>query len=158
MSSSAALHSLIPEFIRRWQNSGAAERANYQLFLSELCDVLGVPRPDPTLPDDALNAYVFERAITFQNGDGTTSPGRIDLYRRGCFVLEAKQGSDREQQPAPQGNGRRRRGTAVRGTQGWDDAMLAARGQEEQYARALPAAEGWPPFLVVDLGLHRAVR
>jgi hypothetical protein len=34
-------------FIDRWKNSGAAKRANYQLFLSELCDVLGVPRPDP---------------------------------------------------------------------------------------------------------------
>jgi len=33
------------DFIRRWGNSGAAERANYQLFLSELCDLLGVPRP-----------------------------------------------------------------------------------------------------------------
>jgi hypothetical protein len=31
-------------FIARWQKSGAAERANYQLFLSELCDLLGVPR------------------------------------------------------------------------------------------------------------------
>ena len=31
--------------------------------------------------------------------------------------------------------------------------MLAARGQAEQYAKALPAAEGWPPFLiVVDVG------
>jgi hypothetical protein len=28
-------------FIARWRSSGAAERANYQLFLSELCDVLG---------------------------------------------------------------------------------------------------------------------
>jgi SAM-dependent methyltransferase len=31
--------------------------------------------------------------------------------------------------------------------------MLAARNQAEQYARALPPAEGWPPFLVVvDVG------
>lgn len=31
--------------------------------------------------------------------------------------------------------------------------MLAARGQAEQYARALPVEEGWPPFLVVvDVG------
>jgi hypothetical protein len=81
-------------FITRWQKSGAAERANYQLFLSELCDLLGVPRPDPTTPDDAANAYVFERAVTFHHGDGTTSTGRIDLYRRHGFVLEAKQGAD----------------------------------------------------------------
>ena len=56
-------------FIARWQKSGAADRANYQIFLSELCDVLGVPRPDPTTPDDEANAYVFERAVTFHHGD-----------------------------------------------------------------------------------------
>lgn len=39
-------------FISRWSRSGAAERANYQLFLSELCDILHVERPDPSVPDD----------------------------------------------------------------------------------------------------------
>ena len=35
-------------FIARWQGrEGGQERANYALFLSELCDVLGVRRPDP---------------------------------------------------------------------------------------------------------------
>ncbi len=29
-------------FTGRWQSSGAAERANYVLFLTEFCDVLGV--------------------------------------------------------------------------------------------------------------------
>ena len=29
----------ISDFISRWQASGSAERANYQLFLCELCDV-----------------------------------------------------------------------------------------------------------------------
>ena len=38
----------VSAFIERWSKSGGAERANYQLFLAELCDVLGVPRPDPT--------------------------------------------------------------------------------------------------------------
>jgi hypothetical protein len=28
----------VQEFIARWKGSGAAEHANYQLFLSELCD------------------------------------------------------------------------------------------------------------------------
>jgi hypothetical protein len=37
-------------FIRRWEASGAAERANYALFLSELCDLLSGPRPEPTWP------------------------------------------------------------------------------------------------------------
>lgn len=40
----------IEAFIARWQGSGAAERANYQLFLSELCDALGVARPEPKTP------------------------------------------------------------------------------------------------------------
>jgi hypothetical protein len=143
------------DFISRWETSGAAERTNYQLFLSELCDFLGVPRPNPTVPDDSLNEYVFERNVHFSNVDGSTSSGRIDLYKKGCFVLEAKQGSNQVVTaseplvPAPV----LRRGTAVRGTLGWDEAMLAARGQAEQYAKALPVSEGWPPFLlVVDVG------
>ena len=156
MTDEPAAPTATDDFIRRWEASGAAERANYAMFLAELCDLLNVPRPDPSRPDDAENAYVFERAVTFQNGDGTTSAGRIDLYKRGCFVLEAKQGSERPESgaaapllPKPA----RRRGTAVRGTAGWDDAMLAARGQAEQYVRALPASEPNPPFLiVVDVG------
>jgi hypothetical protein len=144
-------------FIARWQGSGAAERANYQLFLSELCDILSVPRPDPTRPDDAGNAYVFERAVTFRHADGSTSSGRIDLYKRGCFVLEAKQGSDQDRaeqlalfQIAAK---KSKKGTAVRGTAAWDDAMVRARGQAESYAKALPNEEGWPPFLIIaDVG------
>ncbi|MEJ7577794.1 MAG: type IIL restriction-modification enzyme MmeI, partial [Pyrinomonadaceae bacterium] len=155
------------EFIRRWESSAASERANYQLFLSELCDVLGVARPEPARADDSQNAYVFERAVKFQNPDGTTSDGRIDLYKRGAFVLEAKQGSERlaPSQAAQseslfdvssqrsEARGRRKKGAAVRGTQGWDVAMRAARGQAEQYVRALPVEEGNPPFVVVvDVG------
>jgi len=146
-------------FIDRWKNSGAAERANYQLFLSELCDVLGVPRPDPTKPDDDANAYVFERSVTFNHADGSTSTGRIDLYKRGCFVLEAKQGVEkREREEALSEVGKAKakatkKGTATRGSALWDEAMLKAQGQAEQYARALPASEGRPPLLiVVDVG------
>ena len=81
----------IEAFIARWQGSGAAERANYQLFLSELCDVLGVARPEPKTAYEERNAYVFEKSVPLPHG----TTGGIDLYRRGCFVLEAKQGSDR---------------------------------------------------------------
>lgn len=59
-------------FAQRWSAAQAAERANYQLFLSELCDMLGVPRPDPATDDTAHNAYVFERAVTFHHRDGRT--------------------------------------------------------------------------------------
>ncbi|MBK7218473.1 MAG: class I SAM-dependent DNA methyltransferase [Candidatus Promineofilum sp.] len=197
-------------FITRWAASGAAERANYQLFLSELCDLLGVERPRPATADPAANAYVFEKPVPLAHG----TTGFIDLYRRGCFVLEAKQGSapphplgegggeglsspdpqtlsltlsHGAREPAPprplgegggeglsspdpqtlsltlsQGarepapRGRKKRGTAVRGTAGWDTALERARAQAQTYARSLPPGEiagGRPPFLiVVDVG------
>src|SRR3974377_700942 len=89
----------IDGFFRRWEASGAAERANYSMFLNELCDLLDVPRPDPAGPDHKKNAYRFERAVPFPNPDGSTTVKRIDLYKRDCFVLEAKQGSDRVGEP-----------------------------------------------------------
>ena len=62
--------------------------------------------------------------------------GGIDFYRRGAFVLRRR----RRSRPAPQ-------------TKAFDDALLRARSQAEGYARALPAAEGRPPFvMVVDVG------
>jgi hypothetical protein len=63
----------IDAFIQRWEKSGAAERANYVLFLTELCDLLDIPRPDPAGPDNATNLYCFERAVVRRNPDGTTS-------------------------------------------------------------------------------------
>ena len=122
-------------FIARWQRAGGSERANYQLFLAELCELLALPRPDPAGEDTRDNAYVFERRVLMRQPDGSASNGFIDLYRRGAFVLEAKQ------------SGR------TLDSSGWDKAMLRAHNQADQYARALPADEGRPPFiLVVDVG------
>jgi hypothetical protein len=151
----------ITDFIARWEVSGASERANYQLFLSELAEVLGFEKPHPATGTPDLDTYTFERPVTFNNPNGSTSTGFIDLYKRGCFMLEAKQGSEKNKPADPQqltllpdDEARNtRRGTAVRGTKGWDDAMLKARGQAYNYARSLPIAEGWPPFLIVaDVG------
>jgi len=125
---------VIASFLARWQGVTGPERANYQLFLTELAAALDLPAPEPAEADDAANAYCFERRVAFRHGDGSESYGYIDLYRRGAFVLEAKDVK------APEG----RR---------YDDAMLRARAQAEAYARALPAAEGRPPFVVVvDVG------
>ncbi|MGC1424392.1 MAG: type IIL restriction-modification enzyme MmeI [Terracidiphilus sp.] len=146
------------DFIQRWQRSSASERANYALFLSELCDYLDLPRPEPSQADESLNTYVIDKAVDYKELDGSTTTNYIDLYRRNCFVLEAKQGSNPVQETsfelaAIEPKRKMKRGTAVRGTRGWDAAMLAARGQAERYAKALPASEGWPPFLiVVDVG------
>jgi len=150
----------VESFIARWSaGEGGQERANYALFLSELCDVLDVPRPEQASHDAVLNAYAFERAVTFRGPDGSTSRGRIDLYKRGSFVLEAKQsrrpGTVKAEQsslfhPEPQDSSPLGRRTASRA---WDVLMLNARQQAEAYAKALPASEGWPPFLIVcDVG------
>ncbi|MBI5792859.1 MAG: class I SAM-dependent DNA methyltransferase, partial [Rhodocyclales bacterium] len=124
----------VEAFVTRWQGITASELATAQTFVIDLCGLLGVPPPHATAEQD----YMFERPVSFRHGDGSSSPGRIDCYRRACFVLEAKKlkvGAD---------------GTAIKG---FDDALLRARGQAENYARALPAAEGRPPFLVVlDVG------
>lgn len=89
------------DFAARWQQTGGAERANYGLFLQDLCDLLGVGRPDPTTDNPTHDAYVLERAVTFGNGaGGRASTGHIDLYKRGCFVLETKQGVSRSEQVA----------------------------------------------------------
>jgi len=143
-------------FISRWEHSSASERANYALFLSELCDLIDVPRPEPSTSDEAANMYVIDKAVFFKELDGTSTTNFIDLYKRNCFVLEAKQGSNPKAAASPNSlptTRKLKRGTAIRGTHGWDEAMLAARAQAERYAKALPAAEGWPPFLiVVDVG------
>lgn len=87
--------------------------------------------------------YQFERHITFQHGDGSTSAGRVDCYKRGHFVWESKK-LKAGVQAQHSGNT----------TKAFDDALLKARTQSENYARALPAIEGRPPFVVVvDVGL-----
>jgi hypothetical protein len=152
----------LERFIARWvSNEGGAERANFPLFLTELCSLLDLPQPEPAAATRHRNDYVFERAVTFHDEAGKSGHGRIDLYKRGSFVLEAKQsrelgGAKEVALPeqtvlpgfaAPQARGRR---SAQRG---WDVLMRNAREQAEQYARALPPDHGWPPFiLVVDVG------
>ncbi|WP_338868469.1 DNA methyltransferase [Spirosoma sp. SC4-14] len=91
---------------------------------------------------------------------GGASIGRIDLYKRGCFVLETKQGTNTPDQQkaaeraelglAPE---KRRQGHAVRGTTKWGQMMQTARQQALRYVRALPASEPQPLFvLVIDVG------
>jgi very-short-patch-repair endonuclease len=125
----------IDTFLARWRNVGGSERANYQLFIADLCAFLEVAPPQPADEDTRDNPYVFERRIVFHHGDGSTSNGFIDCYKRGSFIGEAK---------------KIRAGAATRQ---FDDALMRARGQAENYARHLPADEGRPPFLmVIDVG------
>lgn len=155
---------VIEQFIQEWRHTGGSELANTQSFINGLCAVLNVPPPQGSRTNDAQNDYVFERRVFQDNGDGTTSFGRIDCYKRDCFVLEAKQGSEADRAAAERNELdldffgqtaalRMKRGTATRGTPGWIKAMTQAKGQAERYAKALPFDHGWPPFLLIcDVG------
>lgn len=151
----------VEAFIDRWEKSGGAERSNTQSFLNELCDLLGQPHPDPVREANHLNDYVYERSVTRNHADGHTSTRFLDLYKRGHFVLEAKQSakSGKVKADAAQTElhgleaGDRKTGTAKRGTNAWLIAMRKAREQAEAYAKDLPPEHGWPPFLIVcDVG------
>ncbi len=146
-------------FIKRWQGrEGGQERANYVSFLNELIALLGLDPPDPADATHENNDYVFERAVKKHRDDGDTQ-GRIDLYKKNSFVLEAKQSrlkgfkkiggqNDLFTAEIPEAS-RGKRGA----DRAWDVLMLNAKRQAEEYARALPTSHGWPPFILVcDVG------
>lgn len=151
---------LLDRLIATGAASGGSELANYQLFVIGLCEALGLDRPNMASEQNHLNDYVFERRVDFKHADGTRTAGRIDCYRRGSFILEAKQSGKRAAKHdegqfslLPEDAFQRKPGQAKRGTRGWDQVLLAARRQAEDYARALPVEHGYPPFLlVVDVG------
>ena len=126
----------IDAFIARWEISEGAARANYAMFLSELCDTIGVTRPDPA--SGGLGDYRFERSVVRNEHDGSTSKRRIDLYKRDCFIVEAKQASAVPRQPslfdrAAQSEADRR--AVVRRSPGWTNHMLGGKGQVLDDAR-----------------------
>ena len=144
------IHGNVDAFVSRWSGrEGGRERSNYALFLSELCDVIGVARPDPAEASNELNDYVFERRV---------ERGWIDLYKKGCFILEAKQSCQKGGRKAfPEGQGDlfpSRKAAAPRPLGGsFDHLMINARHQAEDYARALPDAHPYPPFILTcDVG------
>lgn len=125
----------IDAFIERWGAADGTESANFHIFITELCALLDLPRPDPAAKENEDNEYVFERRVQIQSPSGDVRNGFIDLYRRGSFVCEAKQSG------------------IELDTGGWDRAMMRAHKQADNYVRALPIEETRPPFiLVVDVG------
>lgn len=119
----------VDDFIAEWAPTGGSELANTQSFVNGLCALIGVEAPKGSREDDAHNDYVFERRVFQKEADGSESFGRIDAYKRDCFILEAKQGSAADIAAADKGEAdldifgqtaavRVKRGTAKRGTPG----------------------------------------
>jgi hypothetical protein len=132
---------LAPETVRRlrelndrFTDVAAAERANYQIYLSELCEAIGVEKPRPAAAGTAgrvaeHTAYQFEFPVQTTTRDGTVSTNFIDLYKAGCFALEAKHSAE---------------GAST------TKLLTKAWGQVANYARDL--AERPPYIMVLDVG------
>ena len=157
---------VIGDFVDRWfGREGGAERANYALFLTEFCQTLGLPPPDPS--GKGLGSYEFEAPVKSQAALGTKGTGRIDLYKKDCFILEAKQSQVRPGEAIPADAPEKALETvtdlfgtiightasATKKAPRYDRLMADARVQAERYALALPDNHKTPPFLIVaDIG------
>jgi hypothetical protein len=158
----------LPAFIARWQDSHGPERGNMQLFLHELTQVLGLPAPEPTGPD---SEYCFEKQVPNYSPEGRFTKNYMDLYKAGCFILEAKRTPDALRAKATAGGGGGK-GTkpavhapglpglveeppagGYRATATYDARLESAFIQGIRYAMALGLQGPPPPFLIVcDIG------
>lgn len=142
----------VEQFIAKWSGRAGKESADSQSFLNDLCQLLEVPRPHDPNPGFGPEDYMFEVGIDRVLGDVRIGKGEIDLYRRGCFVLESKQGGVTKTEALATGI-RANKGTATRGTKSWASAMQDALKQAQNYARDVPRDHAHVPFLiVVDVG------
>lgn len=129
-------HARLMGFIEEAKASGGAELANAQSIVRLLCDAMKLP-PPALKRSHGENAYVFEEDVKEENAHR-----RIDVYKRGCFVFEAKQGVNRDavrlavvpggKTGAKSGHTQSVRGAGVRGTPDWIDAMRSGRHQAGQ--------------------------
>lgn len=111
----------IDAFLARWQDSVGNERANYQGFFLDLCAALGV-EPPPPKGNVQGDPYCFDKDIKFYGGK-LESTRFADFYKEGCFLIEAKQGSNESN-----------KGHGKRGTKVYQDHLQKAFNQAKSYA------------------------
>lgn len=141
----------VEELIEKWWGKpGGQEKANFSPFIADLCEVLGVERPGAA-EKGKLGSYEYEASVPGGSFRSTKGTGAIDLYKRGHFILEAKQSYIKPEQipldldavGVPQ---------APSGAR-YDKLMQEAWQQARNYARNLPSNEPVSPFLIVcDVG------
>lgn len=131
-------------FVKSTREAQGAELANAQSIFRELCAALKV-KPPKLKSAGADNHYCFEADVV-----DAGKQRRMDVYLRGHFIFESKQGVDPGAKGAPKGP----RGAGVRGTDAWRDRMTAGRLQVGRYAvAAVKRGDPKPPFIVLaDLG------
>jgi hypothetical protein len=130
----------IENFISKWLNSSGNEIANKDTFCLDLCTALGV-EPPPPQGSISGDPYCLEKNVKMPQSTGEIKQGRIDFYKQGHFILEAKQGSNKSGGSTPK-----------RGTTAYNKYMQKAFIQATAYAPHLPVK---PPFLITcDIGSH----
>ena len=142
----------IGAFIEKWRGvKGGQERANYGQFINDFCQALSLPLPQPAAAG-MLGDYQFEGPV--QGGGAGGNTGAIDLYKKGHFILEAKQSklSDAQKQQAELFDAAEDAPVSPSGAR-YDRLMRDALAQAKRYAVNLPSNHPWPPFLIVcDVG------
>lgn len=134
----------VQKFIENWSGARVGERASFQPFIWQLCEILGVEAPDRDRPGDP--DYGFERPVRLSESckSAGLKPSLMDLYRRRCFVMEAKPSERRDRARSDL----RRMGE---GTDAASRSMRAAKREAEAYARGLDER---PPFLItLEMGV-----
>ncbi|HEV2747971.1 MAG TPA: DNA methyltransferase [Allosphingosinicella sp.] len=131
----------VGEFITKWKDCSGSERSNYAIFLTELCGVLGVEAPGPR------ENYRIDAPVP--GGAEAGGTGFIDLYKSGCFILEAKQSKVVCELPTlPTLIGQ----PPADGSSRYDELMRRAFRQARRYAQSLTEPP-FPPFIIVlDVG------
>lgn len=142
----------IDDLIEKWWGKpGGQEHANFHPFMADLCEVMGLDRPGAA-EKGKLGAYEYEASVpggSFRSLKGT---GAIDLYKRGHFIMEAKQSYLKPEQASLDLTPNSAAPQAPSGAR-YDKLMRDARLQAENYAKNLPANEPVAPFVIVcDVG------
>jgi hypothetical protein len=82
----------VEEFIAKWHGTvGGAEKKNFPIFIDQLCNVLGVDPPNEPGSSGVLGKYEYEGPVPRGSFRSLDASGAIDLYKRGHFIMEAKQ-------------------------------------------------------------------
>lgn len=142
-------------FVEKTRHAQGAELANAQTVFNLLCEALQVTAPS-LKKAGADNPYCFEADVL----DGKAAR-RMDVYKRGHFIFESKQGiapwdpaAKEGFQTSTKGHSKNPKGAGVRDTSAWRDAMSSGRVQVGRYAVAVTKrGDPKPPFIVLaDLG------
>ena len=156
----------LPAFIARWKAASGPERGNKELFLLQLAEVLELPAPDPASDS---SEYCFEKQVPNYTPEGGYTKNYMDLYKAGCFILEAKRTPDVSRAKGGTGGGgghklavhapglpglvEEPRVEGYRARSSYDAKLEKAFIQSIRYAMALALQAPPPPFLIVcDIG------